>query len=29
MAWRVNDKKRVIEHINPAAVDCNGSYFTD
>ena len=29
MAWRVNDKKRVIEQINPRAVDCNGSYFTD
>lgn len=29
MAWRVNDKKRVIEQINPKAVDCNGSYFTD
>jgi hypothetical protein len=29
MAWRVNDKKRVIEQINPTAVDCNSSYFTD
>jgi len=29
MAWRVNDEKRVIEQINPTAVDCNGSYFTD
>ena len=29
MAWRVNDEKRVIEQINPTAVDCNDSYFTD
>jgi hypothetical protein len=29
MAWRVNDDKKVIEQINPKAVDCNSSYFTD
>ncbi|ALJ00702.1 hypothetical protein [Rufibacter tibetensis] len=28
-AWRVNYEKRVIEQINPTAVDCNSSYFTD
>jgi hypothetical protein len=29
MAWRINDKKRVIEQINPTAVDCNSSFYTD
>lgn len=28
-AWRVNDKDRQLEEINPTSVDCRDSFYTD
>jgi hypothetical protein len=28
-AWRVNDKDKVIEQLNPESVDCRDSFYTD
>ena len=28
-AWRINEKAKSLEEINPSAVDCTDSYYTD